>query len=68
MDFRKYVCTLVKIVNECISFRLLGHLMNETGLDLPKNFTDELMKILNYIEMNGLDESMFNKNSSLISR
>ena len=42
--------------------------MNETGLDLPKNFTDELMKILNYIEMNGLDESMFNKNSSLISR
>ena len=68
MDFRKYVCTLVKIINESISFRLLGHLMNETGLDLPKNFTDELMKILNYIEMNGLDESMFNKNSSLISR
>ena len=68
MDFRKYVCTLVKIINECIFFRFLGHLMNETGLDLPKNFTDELMKILNYIEMNGLDESMFNKNSSLISR
>ena len=68
MDFGKYVRTLVKMINECISFRLLGHLMNETGLDLPKNFTDELMKILNYIEMNGLDESMFNKNSSLISR
>ena len=47
---------------------LLKHLMNETGLDLPKNFTDELMNLLNYIEMNGLDESMFSKNSSLMSR
>ena len=56
----------------CIFFfsgiQLLKHVMNETGLDLPKNFTAELMKILNYIEMNGLDESMLNKNSSLISR
>ena len=46
----------------------LKHVMNETGLDLPKNITIELMKILNHIKMNGLDESMFNKNSSLISR
>ena len=44
------------------------HMLNEIGLDLPKNFTIELMKILNHIEMNGLDESMFSKNSSLISR
>ena len=46
----------------------LKHVINETGLDLPKNFTDELMNLLNYIEMNGFDESMFSKNSSLMSR
>ena len=46
----------------------LNHLMNEPGLDLPKNFTIELMKILKHIQMNGLDGSMFNKTSSLISR
>ena len=44
------------------------HVMNETGLNLSKNFTDELMKVLNYFEMNGLGDSMFSKNSSLISR
>ena len=44
------------------------HVINETGLDLPKNFTDEFMNLLKYIEMNGLDESMFSKNSSLMSR
>lgn len=43
----------------------LKHVINETGLDLPKN---ELMNLLNYIEMNGLDVSMFSKNSSLMSR
>ena len=42
--------------------------MNETGFDLPKDVTNELMNLFNNIKMNGLDESMFNKNSSLISR
>ena len=41
----------------------LKNTINETGLDLP-----DLMEILSNIGMDGFDESMFNKNSSLISR
>ena len=38
----------------------------ELFIDLPKNFTSDLIELLTHIEMNGFDESMFSKN--IISR